>query len=276
MMHFGTDVSTWDVVNEAIDPSQPDGYRRSPWFNIIGPEFIDVAFQTARQAVPSAKLYYNDFSTTDTTKLAFIAALVSGMKSRGVPIDGVGHQMHNNVDFPSGAAVTNAIDTIAALGVDNSVTELDVSVYSGSFPGPVIDYTNIPADRFVLQGYRYRTFFEVFKTAALAGKLKSVTFWGKSDAGLADHLRPRQRWRLGSRSGDRTGRSSTRCGFPGADLSTTSPPPHRGAAMDGDCCAANAAITTPTPTRRRPTTICRPPTGWRRSSGPVPAGPPRC
>jgi len=180
--HFGTDVGTWDVVNEAIDQSQSDGYRRSPWFNIIGPDYIDLAFQAAREFAPTAKLYYNDFSTTDTTKLAFIAALVSGLKNRGVPIDGVGHQMHNNVDFPSGAAVTNAIDTISALGVENSVTELDVSVYSNSFPGPVIDYTNIPADRFVLQGYRYRTFFEAFKQAALAGKLKSVTTWGKSDA----------------------------------------------------------------------------------------------
>ena len=104
--HFGTDVGTWDVVNEAINQSQADGYRRSPWFNIIGPDFIDIAFQAAREFAPTAKLYYNDFSTTDTTKLAFIAALVSGMKSRGVPIDGVGHQMHNNVDFPSGAAVT--------------------------------------------------------------------------------------------------------------------------------------------------------------------------
>ncbi len=179
--HFGTDVGTWDVVNEAIDQSQADGYRRSPWFNIIGPEFIDIAFQAAREFAPTAKLHYNDFSTTDTTKLAFIAALVSGMKSRGVPIDGVGHQMHNNVDFPSGAAVTNAINTIHALGVENAVTELDVSVYSNSFPGPVIDYTNIPADRFVLQGYRYRTFFEAFKTLALEGKLKSVTTWGKSD-----------------------------------------------------------------------------------------------
>ena len=83
-----------------------------------------------------------------------------------MPIDGVGHQMHNNVDFPSGAAVTNALNTIHALGVENAVTELDVSVYSGSFPGPVIDYTNIPADRFVLQGYRYRTFFEAFKQRA--------------------------------------------------------------------------------------------------------------
>src|SRR4029078_12087639 len=122
-MHFGADVPVWDVVNEAIDPSPSDGYRRSPWFNTMGPEFIDIAFQTAREVAPTAKLYYNDFSTTDTTKLAFIAALVSGMNARGAPIDRVRHQMHNNVDFPSGAAVTNAINTIDALGVENSITE---------------------------------------------------------------------------------------------------------------------------------------------------------
>ena len=58
MTHFGTDVGTWDVVNEAIDQSQPDGYRRSPWFNIIGPDFIDIAFQAAREFAPTAKLYY--------------------------------------------------------------------------------------------------------------------------------------------------------------------------------------------------------------------------
>jgi endo-1,4-beta-xylanase len=180
--HFGTDVYSWDVVNEAIDQSQADGFRRTQFFNIIGPEYIDIAFQAAREFAPTAKLYYNDFSTTDTTKLGFIAALVSGMKNRGVPIDGVGHQMHNNVDFPSGAAVTNAINTIHALGVENAVTELDVSVYSGSFPGPVNDYTLIPPERFVRQGYRYLTFQEAFKQLALEGKLKSVTTWGKSDA----------------------------------------------------------------------------------------------
>jgi endo-1,4-beta-xylanase len=179
MMHFGNDVTTWDVVNEAIDQSQADGFRRSPWFTIIGPQFIDIAFQTAREVSPTAKLYYNDFSTTDTTKLAFIAALVSGMKSRGVPIDGVGHQMHNNVDFPSAAAVTTAINTIDALGVESSITELDVSIYSGSFNTSVADYTNIPAARFLLQGYRYMTFFQAFKQ--LQGKIKSVTFWGKAD-----------------------------------------------------------------------------------------------
>jgi endo-1,4-beta-xylanase len=179
MTHFGADVGTWDVVNEPIDPSQPDGLRRSPWYNIIGPDYIDIAFQAARAAAPGAKLYLNEFSTTDPTKLAFLASVVSGLKSRGVPIDGVGHQMHSNVDFPQAADVVNAVNTIAALGVENSITELDVSVYSNSFSTPVTDYTDIPQDRFLKQGYRYHAFFQAFKQ--LQGKIASVTFWGKAD-----------------------------------------------------------------------------------------------
>ena len=59
------------------------------------------------------------------------------------------------------------------------MTELDVSVYSNSFPGPVIAYEDIPADRFVQQAFRYRDFFQAFR--ALSDKISSVTFWGQAD-----------------------------------------------------------------------------------------------
>jgi endo-1,4-beta-xylanase len=177
--HFGADVPSWDVVNEVIDPAQPDGFRRSPWFDIIGPEFIDAAFRVAREAAPAAKLYINDFDTTNPTKRAFLHALISDLKGRGVPIDGIGHQMHNNVEFPSGQAVVDTINMFDALGVENVITELDVSIYSGSLPGPIADYAEIPADRLVMQGYRYRTFFQAFRQ--LQGKIKWVTLWGQAD-----------------------------------------------------------------------------------------------
>ena len=64
-------------------------------------------------------------------------------------------------------------------GRAGEVTELDVSIYSGSFPGPVVDYFDIPSNLLVQQGYRYRTFFAAFKE--LQGKISSVTFWGKAD-----------------------------------------------------------------------------------------------
>jgi endo-1,4-beta-xylanase len=179
MTRYKDDVYAWDVVNEVIDPSQPDGFRRSPWFNITGTEYIERAFRVAHEVDPDAKLYINDFDTTNTVKRQFLYNLVSDLKSRGVPVDGVGHQMHNNVDFPSGQAILDTINLFHGLGLDNQITELDVSVYSNSFPGPVTDYADIPAGRFLLQGYRYRTFFEAFKQ--LKGKISSVTFWGQAD-----------------------------------------------------------------------------------------------
>jgi hypothetical protein len=128
---------------------------------------------------PNAELYINDFDTTNTTKRQFLYNLVADLRSRGIPVDGVGHQMHNNVDFPSGQAIVDTIELFHGLGVKNEVTELDVSIYSNSLPGPIADYFDIPADRLVQQGYRYRTFFDAFRR--LQGKLASVTFWGQAD-----------------------------------------------------------------------------------------------
>ena len=179
MTRYKDDIRDWDVVHEVLDPSQPDGFRRSPWFNITGTDYIDAAFRIAREVDPDARLYINDFDTTNTVKRQFLFNLVSDLKSRGVPVDGVGHQMHNNVDFPSGQAIIDTINLFHGVGLDNQITELDVSVYSNSFPGPVTDYADIPAERFVRQGYRYRTFFEAFRQ--LKGKISSVTFWGQAD-----------------------------------------------------------------------------------------------
>jgi endo-1,4-beta-xylanase len=179
MTHYKGDVYAWDVVNEVIDPAQPDGFRRSPWFNITGTDYIERAFRVAHEVDPDARLYINDFDTTNPVKRQFLYNLVADLKSRGVPLDGVGHQMHNNVDFPSAQAIVDTINLFHDLGLDNQITELDVSVYSNSFPGPVTDYADIPAERFVRQGYRYRAFFEAFRQ--LKGKISSVTFWGQAD-----------------------------------------------------------------------------------------------
>jgi endo-1,4-beta-xylanase len=177
--HFGSDIYAWDVANEVIDPNQSDGFRRSPWFNVIGPEYIERAFQVAREMAPNADLYINDFDTTNPTKRQFLHDLVRDLRMRGIPVDGVGHQMHNNVDFPSSQAIVDTVNLFHALGVKQEVTELDVSVYSNSLPGPIADYFDISAERLVMQGYRYRDFFHAFRQ--LAGKVSSVTFWGQAD-----------------------------------------------------------------------------------------------
>ena len=143
--HFGDDVDAWDVVNELIDPSQPDGYRRSPWFNIIGTEYIDLAFQVAREVAPHASLYINDFGTTDEPKRTFLLQLVGDLQSRGVPIDGIGHQMHSNIEYPSAAAVLTTLNQFTALGLDNRSPSSTSASTAARSPKPFTAYKDIPA-----------------------------------------------------------------------------------------------------------------------------------
>src|SRR4030095_6770965 len=124
MTHFGNDVPIWDVVNEAVDPSQADGYRRSPWFTVLGPRCIDIAFQAPRAPTPTAKLYINDFDTTNPTKRDKLLAIVRDLKSRGIPIDGVGHQMHNNSESPPVQTIIDSINMFGTTGVEHSLTAL--------------------------------------------------------------------------------------------------------------------------------------------------------
>lgn len=172
---YKENVYAWDVVNEVIDPAQPDGFRRTPWFEITGTDYIDTAFRAAHEAAPHAKLFLNDFDTTNPAKRTFLLNLVRDLKARGVPIDGVGHQMHINIHYPSVEAIAETIHIFSSLGVDNQITELDVSLYDN----PTQTCSAISQDVLIEQGYRYRDLFQTFR--ALKGEISAVTFWGMAD-----------------------------------------------------------------------------------------------
>ena len=178
MSHFNT-VNIWDVVNEPIDESQADGYRRSPWFNILGPQYIPMALQFARAANPTAKLYINDFNTTIPAKRDFLVALARSLKSAGVPLDGIGHQMHSNIEFPSPQSLIDAVNLFDTTGVEQAVTEMDVSIYSGTFNTPFTSYTDIPQSRHIQDAYAYLGFVQALKQ--VSSKIVSITIWGTSD-----------------------------------------------------------------------------------------------
>jgi len=153
--------------------------RRSTWYNIIGPQYLDIAFQTAREVDPNAKLFINEFNSTFGSKRACYFNVVSDLKARGVPVDGVGHQMHNNFEFPPVQGFIDTINMFATLGVLQHVTEMDVNIYSGSANTSIPNYDEIPPDRHVRVAYHYRDYFEAFKK--LKNKIQSVTIWGLAD-----------------------------------------------------------------------------------------------
>src|SRR5437016_2938248 len=93
---------SWDVVNEAIwiPDGRSDGLRSSsPWFQMLGPGYIDLAFRTAREADPTALLTYNDYgieydNDNEGKKRAAVLALLRRMKADKVPLDALGIQSH--------------------------------------------------------------------------------------------------------------------------------------------------------------------------------------
>jgi endo-1,4-beta-xylanase len=172
---YKDDIFAWDVVNEVIDPAQADCMRRSTWYTITGLDYIKTAFEVAREVDPDAKLFINDYSTTDPAKRTCLYNLTRDLRAQGVPIDGVGHQMHINIESPSAAAIEETIVLFAGLSVDQHITELDMSIYTNNTDS----YTTVPEEILIRQGYRYRDVFEVFKRQK--DHIGSVTFWGMAD-----------------------------------------------------------------------------------------------
>jgi endo-1,4-beta-xylanase len=179
---YKNDIKSWDVVNEVIDdsPQNEKGLRESAWYQITGDEYIKVAFETAkRYAAKDAKLYINDYNTEVTPKRTHLYNLVKEMLEQGVPIDGVGHQAHIQIGWPSNQEIEDSINMFAELGLDNQITELDVSLY-GWPPKPAFPtYADIPADRLDAQAERYNAIFEIYER--LGDKISNVTFWGIAD-----------------------------------------------------------------------------------------------
>ncbi len=173
--HFKDDVYAWDVVNEVIDPAQPDGFRRSRWFELTGSDYIDAAFRMARLAAPKARLFINDYDTTEPKKRQLLLNLVRDMKARGVPVDGIGHQMHIRIAGPPVDEIKQTIEMFLPLGVENQITEMDMSVYDSRTGSCAA----IPQEVLIEQGYRYREIFGLLR--AMRGKVTAVTFWGVAD-----------------------------------------------------------------------------------------------
>lgn len=173
---YRDDMESWDVVNEVIDPDEPDGLRKSKWFKITGTEYIEVAFHTAREVLGSkAGLFINDYNTNDPGKRTALYNLVKELLDKGVPVDGVGHQMHINLEWPEASTIEETIELFASLGIDNKVTEMDISLYVNDTD----KYETISEELVTKQGKRYQEVFDIFRSKK--DKISQVITWGIAD-----------------------------------------------------------------------------------------------
>jgi endo-1,4-beta-xylanase len=127
--HYRGKVFAWDVVNEAFDELHPGELRSTIWQDRPGYSYIERCFRWAHEADPQALLFYNEAEAeTMNPKSDAIYAMVRDFRQRGVPIDGVGLQMHIPHLRTDVASISANIRRFAALGVQVHITEMDVAL----------------------------------------------------------------------------------------------------------------------------------------------------
>lgn len=195
--HFETNfpgvVYCWDVVNEAVADStnecKPDDERRvrtsrsgttNFFYDVIGPDYVELAFKYARNAVnkvnPDIKLFYNDYNTFYSPKREAIGKLIQSINKHEKLCDGVGMQGYvGGYGQQSGCMNSNdinlfknAINFYGKMGLEVHVTELALRNYEKE------------------QAAKHEAFYEnFFRMLAAANSeetyLTSVSIWGLTD-----------------------------------------------------------------------------------------------
>jgi endo-1,4-beta-xylanase len=182
-------IKVWDVVNEALSDGGTNILREtSPWYQIIGPDFIAKAFEYAHEADPDAILRYNDYSLENPAKRGKLIALIKSLQEQKVPVMAIGSQRHVSVSSPSFEAEDQALAELETLGLPIHITELDVNSAQGGQRSTLADIANnatttqgglvSDADKKLADAYAnlFRAFLKHEKS------VKVVTFWGANDA----------------------------------------------------------------------------------------------
>ncbi len=129
-------VHSWDVVNEAIqvEDGLPGGMRNSPWYQLLGPGYLDLAFRTAHRVDPTALLCYNEYGIegegpADAAKRAAVLELLRGMQARNVPLHAVGIQAHIAAggNHHYGPGLQQFMQQVQAMRLKIMLTEMDVN-----------------------------------------------------------------------------------------------------------------------------------------------------
>ncbi len=169
--HYRGRVRAWDVVNEAV-ATDGSGLRDTVFRQKLGDQYIADAFRLARQADPQALLFYNDYGGEGLNQKADrIYELVQGLRAQGVPIDGVGLQMHISASNPpTDAAIAANMRRLASLGLFVNISEMDVRIRD--LPGTVQARLDVQKS----------VYHSIVGVCVAEPRCDGITFWGFTDA----------------------------------------------------------------------------------------------
>ena len=163
-------IAVWDVVNEAVAEGGA-GLRDTVFLQKLGDGYLELAFRLAHEADPDALLTYNDYGAEGLgAKSDQVYALVRRLKERGVPIGGVGLQMHVAAqNRPPSADIAANMRRLAELGLLVNISEMDVRVK---------DVAGDKNTRLTVQRLEYQ---DIVALCVAEPACHAVTFWGFTD-----------------------------------------------------------------------------------------------
>lgn len=165
-------IYAWDVVNEAIEENEEDGWRKSLWFKTIGDDFVLQAFRFARKyAAPGVSLFYNDYNTFMPKKREAILKNILEPLMAEKLIDGMGMQSHLIIHDSNMKDYEESLHCFGALGLEVQATEIDIHNNDNS------------EERNKELADAYAELFGMYVKAKKEGKanVTSVTLWGMKD-----------------------------------------------------------------------------------------------
>ncbi len=163
-------IVAWDVVNEAV-AEDGSGLRDTVFRQKLGEGYLDLAFRTAHEADPDALLVYNDYGAEGGgRKSDEVFALVRRLRERGVPVGGVGLQMHVVAqNRPPGGEIAANMRRLAELGLVVNVSEMDVRI------------RDVAGDNRSRLDVQRREYEDIVAVCVVEPRCHAVTFWGFTD-----------------------------------------------------------------------------------------------
>jgi len=187
--HFKDRVIAWDVVNE---PLNDNGTLRQGvedlsatsvfyWQYYLGKDYAVKAFKWAREGDPNAKLFINDYGleSPNGIKVDSLIKYVQYIESQGAKVDGIGTQMHLNINWTDTLGVKLMFEKLAASGKLIRITEMDVAIANTSNPASPISPT---ANQFAQQAELYRYVADMYTRIIPKAQQFGITVWGVSDS----------------------------------------------------------------------------------------------
>lgn len=173
-------IKSWDVVNEIFNDNGT--IRTSPFRKLYDTDedymkFIKKCFVWAHEADPDAILFYNDYNyEISPAKLDAVVKMVGDFKNSGIPINGLGSQMHVSINTPE-SGIATSLRKLANTGLRVHISELDIKVNTQNQN----DFT-YSSQLQSAQALKFQNIARLYKSNVPAYLQFGITMWDFSDA----------------------------------------------------------------------------------------------